>query len=55
MLIKWWSTIDFHPKWGYVDAINNFLGEVASNLIILEGVEIKLVDFGGVLNLLNSS
>ena len=29
------------------DAIDNFLGECSSNVIILGGVEIKLVDFGG--------
>ena len=35
--IKWGRTIDFPKKWG----------ECSSNVIIMGGVEIKLVDFGG--------
>ena len=33
---------------GSVDAIVNFWGECNSNVIFMGGVEIKLVDFGGV-------
>ena len=32
---------------GSVDAIDIFWGECSSNVIILGGVKIKLVDFGG--------
>ena len=32
---------------GSVDEIDDFWGECSSNVIILGGVEIKLVDFGG--------
>ena len=41
-------TIDFSKNGGSVDAIDDFCGECSSNVIILGGVEIKLVYFGGV-------
>ena len=37
----------FLKNGGSVDAIDPFWGECSSNVIILGGVEIKLVDFGG--------
>ena len=37
----------FPKNGGSVDAIDDFWGECSSNVIILEVVEIKLVDFGG--------
>ena len=37
----------FPKNGGSVDAIDDFWGECSSNVIILGGVEIKLVDFGG--------
>ena len=47
MCIKWGGRAnDFPQKWGSVDAIDDFGRECSSNVIILGGVEIKLVDFG---------
>ena len=37
----------FPKNGGSVDEIDDFWGECSSNVIILGGVEIKLVDFGG--------
>ena len=37
----------FAKNGGSVDVIDDFWGECRSNMIILGGVEIKLVDFGG--------
>ena len=37
----------FPKNGGSVDEIDDFGGECSSNVIILGGVEIKLVDFGG--------
>ena len=41
-------TKDFPPKWGSIDAIDDSFGKCSSKVIILGGVEIKMVDFGGV-------
>ena len=38
----------FPKNGGSVDAIDHFWGECSSKVIFLGGVEIKLVDFGGV-------
>ena len=35
-------------KWGSIDAIDDSFGKCSSKVIILGGVEIKMVDFGGV-------
>ena len=37
----------FQKNGGSIDAIDDFWGECSSYMIILGGVEIKLVDFGG--------
>ena len=37
----------FPKNGGSIDAIDHFWGECSSKVIFLEGVEIKLVDFGG--------
>ena len=37
----------FPKNGGSVDEIDDLWGECSSNVIILGGVEIKLVDFGG--------
>ena len=37
----------FPKNGGSVDEFDDFWGECSSNVIILGGVEIKLVDFGG--------
>ena len=39
-------TNDFPKNGGSLDAMDDFLGECSSNVIIFGGVEIKLVDFG---------
>ena len=39
-------TNDFPKNGGSLDAMDDFLGESSSNVIIFGGVEIKLVDFG---------
>ena len=41
-------TKDFPPKWGSIDAIDDSFGKCSSKVIILGGIEIKMVDFGGV-------
>ena len=42
-------TKDFPPKWGSIDAIDDSFGKCSSKVTILGGIEIKMVDFGGVL------
>ena len=41
-------TKNFPPKWGSIDAIDDSFGKCSSKVIIFGGVEIKMVDFGGV-------
>ena len=42
-------TKDFPPKWCSIDAIDDSFGKCSSKVTIFGGVEIKMVDFGGVL------
>ena len=41
-------TKDIPHKWGSIDAIGDSFGKCSSKVIILGGIDIKMVDFGGV-------